>query len=167
MDQPVANSRGQAVTRSRRLWLWGLTLAPVVLVCSGYVVARAWLNHHLQREISIGEYRLRMVKPALDWGLDFTADSIYLASPAMQVGTGPVAAELRIWNSIASIKPSIRIVTDTVRVGLAARDPDKASRKRKRKGPRSFPNLRLPFEFRISALRLDLDFGGRASAAVR
>lgn len=155
------------MTRSRRLWLWGLALAPVVLLCAGYVLTRAWLNHHLQREIAFGEYRLRMVNPALDWSLDFSADSIELASPGLRVGTGRVAAAVRIWNSIASIKPSIKIETDTVQLRLAARNPDEPSRKRHPKGPPGFPNLRLPFEFRVSARRLDLRVAGREMAAVR
>ncbi len=155
------------MTRSRRLWLWGLALAPVVLLSAGYVLTRAWLNQHLQREIAFGEYRLRMVNPALDWSLDFSADSIDLASPGARVGTGRVAAAVRIWNSIASIKPSIKIETDTVQVGLQARDPALPPRKRNPKKPFVFPNLRLPFEFRVSARRLDLRLGGRELAAVR
>jgi hypothetical protein len=155
------------MTRSRRLWLWGLALAPIVLLAAGYVLTRAWLNQHLHREIAFGEYRLRMVNPALDWGLDFSADSIDLASPGFRLGTGRVSAEVRIWNSIASIKPALKIETDTVQVGLAARFRAAASRKRKPKGPISFPNLRLPIEFRVSARRLAIRYAGRDWAAVR
>src|SRR4051812_6726734 len=117
------------MTRRRRIWLWCLVLSPVVILPAGVAGARIWLNHHLQREIAIGEYRLRLVNPSLDWSLDFSADSIDLAAPGLHLETGRVAAEVHVWNSIASIRPSVKIETDTVRMSLLSGDRDASARK--------------------------------------
>lgn len=155
------------MTRLRRILLWGVVLAPVAIIPIGYAAARVWLNHHLQREIAFGEYRLRLVNPILDWGLDFRADSVEIGSPGLRVSTGPVAAELRLWNSIASVKPSLGVATDTVRAELAWPESVTTARKRKRKGPPRFPNLRIPCEFRVTAHRIGILSGGRLVAVVR
>ena len=154
--------------RAKRWLLWGLLLLPVVAVPTAYVLARMWVNQQLQRDLTLGKLHLHMSSPRLGWDLEFSADSLRLDSPGFKVAAGTVSAELRLWQSLVNLSPSLRASADTVRVVLAAR-PEKKGPKSFRlrsKKTSSFPPLRIPLPFRIEAGKVMISRAGRPLAEV-
>ena len=151
------------MTKTKRLLLLGILLSPVALLPTAFIVARVWLNQHLQRELSFAGFGLRLTNPVLGWDLDFSSDSLEVKSPRFSLRSGRIATDLRIWNSIASLKPSLRVEADTIRM-RAEPDPadslERARKKRLGKAP-SFPNIRIPIAFRISATRVEMAMGDK------
>lgn len=144
---------------SLRRWLvWGLVLAPVVILPGSFVFARIWLNHHLKRELAFGEIRIRIAKPVLGWNLDFTSDSLEILSPAFNLSTGRMVAELRLWHSLVSMRPALGLGVEAIRVVLpkdSASPEEKIRRKAHRKAPK-FPNVRIPIPFNIAVSRIEV-----------
>ena len=155
------------MTRTRRLLLWALVLSPVALLPTAFAFSRLWLNHHLQRELAFGDFRLRLKNPLLGWDLNFSADAVDVSAPRFALATGRVSADARIWNSVASLKPSLSVSTDTVRIAVEPDSlADSASVARKRKRKPVFPNLRLPADFRFAAARVEITSGGKPIAII-
>lgn len=154
------------MTKAKRLLLLGVLLSPVVLLPASFIVARIWLNQHLQRELSFAGFGLRLTNPVLGWDLDFSSDSLEVISPRFSLRSGRIATDLRIWNSIASLKPSLRVEADIIKM-RAEPDPadslERARKKRLRKAP-AFPNVRIPIAFSISATRVEMAMGDRPVA---
>ncbi|GEM_PF-2948502 len=157
------------MTRTRRILLWGLVLSPVAMLPTAFVVARVWLNHHLQRELSIGGVSLRLANPLLGWDLDFHSDSVDIKAPRFALHAGKIATDIRVWNSIASLKPSIIVETDTMRIRVEPDTSDslELERKRKRRKAPFFPNVRIPLAFRFSSSQVELAFGDRRTARIQ
>lgn len=157
------------MTKAKRWLLWGLILSPVAILPSAFLISRLWLNHHLQRELAVGEFRIRLVNPNLGWNLNFFSDSMELSAPRLSMRTGKISTDVRFWNSIASLKPSIQVSADTVSIRVEPDSLDSLARERKRRNrkPPAFPNLRIPVEFRISASQVGLAVGGIETARVR
>jgi hypothetical protein len=157
------------LTKAKRILLLSLILSPVVLLPSAFLFARIWLNHHLQRELSFGGVQLRLVNPILGWDLDFHSDSVAITAPRFALHAGRIDTDVRLWNSIASLKPSIKLGVDTVRIRVQPDTSDslELARKRKRRKTPTFPNLRIPVSFRISASQVELSMGERKTAEVR
>src|SRR5690606_20190074 len=157
------------MTRARRWVLWGLVLAPTAILPSAFIVSRIWLHHQLQRELALGDIRIRLSNPVLGWNLTFTTDSLAVESPAFEVRAGRMRTDLRLWNSLASLKPSLRIDAEEARLRLvpdSAGDSAKSARKRSRNPP-SFPNVRIPVEFRATVASLELAAGPKTLGRIR
>jgi len=157
------------MTKAKRWLLWGLIASPVALVPSAFVVSRLWLNHHLQREVAIGEFRIRLANPNLGWNLNFFSDSVEITAPRFSLSTGRIATDVRLWNSIASLKPNILVGMDRVRIHVEPDSLDSLARERRRRNRKapSFPNLRIPVAFRLTASVVDLSIGADTTAQVR
>ncbi|MDB5106989.1 MAG: hypothetical protein JWP91_4678 [Fibrobacteres bacterium] len=157
------------MTRAKRILLWILVLAPVLLFPTAFLTARVWLNHHLQRELAFGGVRLRLANPILGWDLDFYADSVELTAPRFALRTGRVETDARVWNSIASLKPSVRVSTDTVRIQIEPDPADSVERARKRRlrKPPAFPNLRIPVAFNVKVAQIELSISGKRALDVK
>lgn len=149
------------MTRAKRWLLWGAVLAPVAILPSAFIVSRIWLHQQLQRELGVGDLRIRLSNPVLGWNLTFSTDSLEVESPALTVRAGRMLADLRLWNSLASLKPSLRVEVGDAKVRLApdsSGDSARAARKRSREAL-TFPNLRIPVEFHASISRLEIARG--------
>lgn len=156
------------MNKARRWLLWGLLLSPVAILPTGFVIARVWLHNQLQRELAVGDFRLRLFNPYLSWNLSFSSDSFEVTSPAYSVRAAEVDADLRIWNSIASLKPSLRIRVESVLFDLepdTSDDSAKALRRRLRKPP-SIPNVRIPLDFRLSIAQFEAARDGKPMGRV-
>ncbi|HKP95805.1 MAG TPA: hypothetical protein VJ385_08620 [Fibrobacteria bacterium] len=157
------------MTRAKRWLLWGLVLSPVALMPSAFLVSRAWLNHHLQRELALGDFRIRLANPYLGWDLDFHADSVEMDAPRVSLRAGRIATDVRLWNSIASLKPNIRVAAEEVRIRVEPDSLDSLERekKRRRRKPPSFPNVRIPVAFKVTASRVQLAVGDAETVRIR
>jgi hypothetical protein len=140
----------------RRLLLWGVLLTPVALLPGAFIFAKIWLNHHLNRDLVIAESHIRMVRPLLGWNFNFNSDSLEILSPNFVIRTGPVALDIRLWQTLVSFRPRLTLVSDTVLVCLpedTASEAEKERRRAKRKTP-VFPNIRIPIPFSVSVDRI-------------
>ncbi|MEO7427693.1 MAG: hypothetical protein ABI036_21095 [Fibrobacteria bacterium] len=152
------------MTKAKRRLLWGLMAAPFLIAPSAFILTRAWLNHHLQRELSFGDFRIRLANPNLAWNLNFFSDSLEISAPRFSLRTGRLLSEVRVLKTLFTFKPDLRMTMDTVRIRLEP-DTSETARERARKKRRipAFPNLRLPIGFRISAVSLQVRIGDRES----
>ncbi|MEO7955660.1 MAG: hypothetical protein ABIW76_03135, partial [Fibrobacteria bacterium] len=149
------------MTKAKRFALWGLILSPVLLFPTAFISARLWLNHHLKRDLAFGGIRLHLENPLLGWDLDFRADSVSLTAPRLGLHAGRIETDLRLWNSIASLKPSLSLSVESIRIRV---EPDSADnleleRRRKRRKAPSFPSVRIPVDFEIKAGRVEFAMG--------
>lgn len=154
------------MTKTKRLLLLGVLLSPVALLPTAFIVARVWLNQHLQRDLSFAGFGLHLTNPILGWDLDFRSDSLEVSSPRFSLRSGKIATDWRIWNSIASLKPSLSVVADTIRMRVEPDPADSVERARKRKRGKipSFPNVRIPVAIRVSAIRVEMAMGDKPVA---
>ena len=157
------------MTKARRWLLWGLIASPVALMPAAFVVSRLWLNHHLQREVVFGDVRLRLANPNLGWNLNFFSDSVELTAPRFSLRTGRIATDVRLWNSIASLRPDILVATDQVLIHVEPDSLDSLARERKRRNRKRpvFPNFRLPAAFRLTAGDVEIAVGVSQTVQVR
>jgi hypothetical protein len=157
------------MTKAKRLALWGLVLSPVLLFPTAFLSARLWLNHHLKREFAFAGVRLHLENPLLGWDLDFSADSVALTAPRFGLHTGRVETDLRLWNSIASLKPSITLSAERMRIRVEPDSADSLERERRRKRGKapSFPNVRIPVAVQVKAGRVEFAMGTRRSFEAR
>jgi hypothetical protein len=157
------------MSKAKRWLLWGLILSPVAVIPSAYFVSRLWLNHHLQRELAVGDFRIRLANPNLGWNLDFFSDSVELSAPRFSVRTGRISTDVRFWNSVASLKPNILVRADTIRIRVEPDSLDSLERERRRRNRKApvFPNLRIPIAFKVAASEVELAVGGIETARVR
>ena len=102
----------------RRWLLWGVIATPVVVLPSAFLFSKLWLNRHLNRDISIGDTHIRLVRPKLGWNFNFASDSLLVTSPAFSARTGRLRVNFNLWHGLNSFGPSVELGTDTILVSL-------------------------------------------------
>jgi hypothetical protein len=154
-------------SHARRWWLWGLALFPFVFALAALGVAHAWLNRHLHREIKLPGISIHLANPDLAWDLSFSADTVEVESRAFSLKAGAVFADLSVWQSLVSFRPTLFAKADTVDLRLDDSAQSAAAKKRRPSGKvPAFPNPRIPVPFRFHVASVRVARGERAFAAI-